>query len=251
MCDHELCGCSLCAEATFDYPLISRRCVCSDALWVDVGRSSSLWFHLQPEKEEKDDAISFQSLVSELFTGALLQDLTAIWRINSSSCCDAAASAPVSLVIDAVKSFLIQTLSLTRLIFRGTSEKRTVVGPHTVNHQHSNCNITVIWLFTKRPNLSENIPKVLCEVLQQPFNLFLQRPVPGSGVTCTCTYPGHCQEEVSGGLGPLSRRAVGLHFGRQNHLKYLQSKLFTTLISKINALIWHRRHPSVSNDFNH
>lgn len=136
-------------------------------------------------------------------------------------------------------------------------EQGTVVGPHTVNHQRSNCNrinhgnltfYKASQPFRKHPKEA----KVLCEVLQQPFNLFLlQRPVPGSGVTCTCTYPGHCQEEVSGGLGPLSRRAVGLHFGRQNHLKYLQSKLFTTLISKINALIWHRRHPSVSNDFNH
>lgn len=136
MCDHELCGCSLCTEATFDYPPISHRCVCSDALWVDVGRSSSLWFHLQPEKEEKDDANSFQSLVSELFTGALLQDLTAIWRINSSSCCDAAASAPVFLVIDAVKSFFIKPLSLIQLIFRGTSEKRTG-NSHRSTHSQS------------------------------------------------------------------------------------------------------------------
>lgn len=68
---------------------------------------------------------------------------------------------------------------------------------------------------------------------------------------CNCTYPGHGEDQVSRGLGPLSRRAVGLHFSRQNHLKYLQSKLFITLISKINVLIWHRRCPSVSNDFNH
>lgn len=60
---------------------------------------------------------------------------------------------------------------------------------------------------------------------------------------CQRTYPGHGEDQVSGGLGPLSRRAVGLHFSRQDDLKYLQSKLFITLISEINALIWQRCRP--------
>lgn len=66
-----------------------------------------------------------------------------------------------------------------------------------------------------------------------------------------CTYPGHSEDQVSRGLGPQSSGAVRLHFSRQNYLKYLQSELFITLISKINAPIWHWRCPSVWNDFNH
>lgn len=60
---------------------------------------------------------------------------------------------------------------------------------------------------------------------------------------CHCSYPGHGEDQVSGGLGPLSRRTVGLHFSGQDYLKYLQSKLFTTLISTMNVLIWPRPRP--------
>lgn len=36
------------------------------------------------------------------------------------------------------------------------------------------------------------------------------------------TYKRHGEEQVSAGLGPLSRRAVGLHFGRKQQLEDLQ-----------------------------
>ncbi len=64
---------------TFYRPQTSCCVFCSHSLWLDVGLSFSLWFHLQPKKTherkrrvDSKSANSFHIFISELFTGAVV-----------------------------------------------------------------------------------------------------------------------------------------------------------------------------------